>query len=138
MNDLTTILDDIFFKDCFFENSVYSPIPNIKKVSYPVDMYEDENESLVIQIASIGLNKEDITIEALDDNSVLTVNHESESDDRKYIYKGITNKSFDFAWKINDKFDLTKINAELDLGLLKITIPVSEKKKPKQINIKIK
>jgi HSP20 family molecular chaperone IbpA len=40
------------------------------------------------------------------------------------------------SWKISVKFDLSKLEAKLDKGLLVLDIPYAESKKPKQIVIK--
>ena len=55
----------------------------------------------------------------------------------KSIYRGITQKSFNLGWKISNEYELSKIKANMDKGLLKITIPLSEKKKPKLLDVKI-
>ena len=53
-----------------------------------------------------------------------------------YIHKGIARRSFDMGWKVSPKFDLTKINATMANGLLKVVVPVSEDSKPKAVTIK--
>jgi hypothetical protein len=69
----------------------------------------------------------------------LSVSHinkeETEKESNKCAYRGITRKSFSHAWRINDKFDLSKTQAELDKGLLKITVPLAPEKKPKEIEV---
>lgn len=40
------------------------------------------------------------------------------------------------GYKIAPKFDLTKISAEMENGLLKISIPLTKEAKPKAIKIK--
>lgn len=142
MNYLTTrtrnipsLFDEVFFKD-FFGDDFFSPLPSLKKIDYPVDIYEDDN-GLNIEIAAIGLNKPEIKIDIKDD--ILKVSHSKETKDKKdnYAYRGITQKSFNLAWRINDKFDLTKTQANLEKGLLKITVPLAPEKKPKEIEVKI-
>jgi len=134
--DIPSIFNDVFFRD-FFAFDFFSPLPTLKKIDYPVDIHEDEN-GLVLDIAAIGLNKSDIKIDIKD--NVLSVSHEKEEkkEDEKYAYRGITQKSFNLAWRINDKFDITQTQAELEKGLLKITVPLSPERKPKEIEVKIK
>ena len=135
-SNIPSLLNDVFFRD-FFGDDFFSPLPTLKKIDYPVDIYETE-EGLNIDIAAIGLDKQDVKIDVK--NDVLTVEHQSkqESEISKCAYRGITRKSFRHAWRINDKFDLTKTQAELDKGLLKISIPLAPEKKPKEVEIKIK
>ena len=136
--DIPTLFNDLFFKDFFGNDDFFSPLPTIKKIEYPTDIYETE-EGLNIDIAAIGLDKTDVKIDIKDD--VLTVSHAKEGStsvkEEKYAYRGITQKSFKLAWRINEKFDLTKTNASLDKGLLKIVIPIAPVKKPKEIEIKV-
>jgi len=136
-------LADVFFKD-FFRDDFYLPVPSLKRIEYPVDIYETEDGELAIDIAAIGLEKEDIKIDIIDD--VLNVAHEKKSEKEieepcrveKYEHRGITHKAFKLSWRVNENFDLTKTQADLDKGLLKIRIPRAPEKKPKNIEVKIK
>jgi len=139
--DFPSILNDLFFRD-FFGDDFFSPLPALKKIDYPVDIYETE-EGLNLDIAAVGLDKPDVKIDIKDD--VLTVSHNKETkngykeveENQKYAYRGITQKSFKLAWRINEKFDLTKTKASLDKGLLKIIIPIAPEKKSKEIEVKV-
>jgi len=126
---------DLLFKDFFNTDSIFDSVID-KKLSYPVDIRETDN-GLRIEIAAIGLDKEDIKIETKDGN-VIQVSHEKskEKEGNHRLYSGISRKSFNLAWKISPKFDLSKISANLDKGLLSIDIPVAPEKKPKLIDIK--
>ena len=133
--DFPSIFDELLFKDFFGEN-LFSPLPSLKKIDYPVDVYETD-KGLEIDIAAIGLDKSDMKIDI--DEDVVSVSHKKQTTEEKgYAYRGITQKSFSFAWRINDKFDVTKTEANLEKGLLKITIPFAPEKKPKKIEISIK
>jgi len=129
---------DLLFRDFFDTDNVFSTMLE-RKVSYPVDIKET-NKGLEFDIAVVGLDKKDIKIEIKDSNTLsISYNknkelHGCETED--YIYKGITNKSFNMAWRINSKFDLTKLEAKLDRGLLKLLVPISPEKEPKFIEIK--
>jgi len=48
----------------------------------------------------------------------------------------LSRKSFSLGYKIAPKFDLTKVDAEMENGLLKIFIPLTKEAKPKAIKIK--
>jgi len=123
---------DIVWKNFFDTNSSFNTIQH--KINYPVDIYEIEN-GLRFELAVVGLDKEDIQI--LVESNILRVTHDrKEEQERTYLQKGIARRSFDLAWKVAAKFDLTKLEAKLDKGLLIIDIPYSESKAPKQIKIK--
>ena len=74
------------------------------------------------------------------EGETLRVSHtkQIEEQERSYISKGIAKRSFDLAWKIASKFDLNKLEATLDKGLLILDIPISVEKAPKKIEIKSK
>lgn len=131
-----SLFDDVFFRD-FFGDDFFSPLPSLKKIDYPVDIYEKDNE-LILEIAAVGLDKSDIKIDIK--NDILEVSHintEKVADKSKQAYVGITRKDFKLAWRINDRFDLTKTRAELDKGLLKISIPSVPKTKSNEFEVKI-
>ena len=129
---------DVLFKDLFNRDSFFAPVLNTK-ASYPVDIYEDE-KNVNIEVAAAGLDKEDIQIEEQD--GLLSITYERKYEENtqqpKYIQKGIAKRSFCLSWKFSDKFDLKKINASMDKGILKISVPKKEEKEIIKNTIKIK
>jgi len=146
-SELQTMFDnsiEVFFRDVFnnTDKVFQSIIDNSCKLSYPIDIYSVK-EGIGIEIAAIGADKNDITIEV--DNDILTVAFKRPDEDYEklemlrrdgcYYKQGITKRSFKFAWKIS-KGDLDKIDVSLERGLLKIFIPwKQEDKKIKTIKI---
>ena len=123
---------DIVWKNFFDGQSNFNTIQ--QKINYPVDIYETE-KGLRFELAVVGLDKEDIQI--LIESDTLRVTHDrQEEQERTYLQKGITRRSFDLAWKVAAKYDLTKLDAKMDKGLLIVDVPYSESKAPKQIKIK--
>jgi HSP20 family protein len=123
---------DIVWKNFFDANSNYNTIN--QKINYPVDIYETDN-GLCFELAVVGLDKEDLDIQV--DGDTLRVTHDGKQDqERNYITRGIARRSFDLAWKVASKFDLSKLEAKMDKGLLIVSIPYAESKAPKKISIK--
>jgi HSP20 family molecular chaperone IbpA len=124
---------DIVWKNLFDANSNYNTIQ--QKINYPVDIYETEN-GLRFELAVVGLDKEEIEIQV--EGDTLRIQHENqlENSERIYLQRGIARRSFDLAWKVASKFELSKLVAKMDKGLLIIDIPYSESKAPKKISIK--
>lgn len=123
---------DLLWKNFFDNKPHFNTL--IDKINYPVDIYETET-GLCFELAVVGLDKEDIEI--LADGDTLRVTHRKEKqEDRPHIYKGIARRAFDLAWKIASKYDLSKLKASLDKGLLKLEIPFANLKEPKRIEIK--
>ena len=124
---------DIVWKNLFDVNSNYNTIQ--QKINYPVDIYETDN-GLRFELAVVGLDKEELEIQV--EGDTLRIQHENQLDDseRIYLQRGIAKRSFDLAWKVASKFELSKLVAKMDKGLLIIDIPYSESKAPKKISIK--
>jgi HSP20 family protein len=133
---------DIMFRNLFETDSFFLPAINAN-FKYPVDILEDE-KSLNIEIAVAGIEKDDIEIEEQDGVLRVTYNKQEEEDnceEKHYIQRSIAKRAFNFGWRISeDKFNLKKIDAKMDKGILKISIPkFDEEEKPLIKNtIKIK
>lgn len=124
---------DIVWKNFFDDHGTFSTLK--EKIGYPVDIYETEN-GLRFELAVVGLDKEDLHILTESDTLRVTHNRVEKENERFYIQKGIARRSFDLAWKIAPKFDLSKLEASMDKGLLTLDIPYAIEKAPKQIKIK--
>lgn len=114
---------DIIWKNLFDRGSNFNTLE--EKVNYPVDLYETD-QGLFLELAATGLAKEDIQI--LVDAGTLRIIYDRGNDEdqnRAYLQKGIARRSIDLTWKISNRFDLSKLEAKLDKGLLTISIPQS-------------
>jgi len=129
---------DILVRNFFDTGSMFAPA-NQTNIKYPVDIYEDE-KILIFEIAAVGLDKKDITIEV--DNNILRVSYNKEEDDeenkRHFFQRSIAKRAFSYGWKLSEKFNLTEISATMDKGILKIQIPLAEEKEKIKNIIKIK
>ena len=123
---------DLLWKNIFDDNSRFNTI--YEKINYPVDIYEEE-DGITFEIAVVGLNSEDIEIKIQGEN--LRIKYDRpKNEDRLYVYKGIARRSFDLEWKVSTKFELSKLEATIEKGLLKIFVPLSDEKKTRVIEIK--
>jgi len=127
---------DVLFKNFFNNDSFFAPALETK-ISHPVDIYETK-EGLHFEIACTGLSKEDVNINI--EGDILRVTYEkdreNEIDVTNYIHKGIARRSFNLGYKISSRFDLQNGDAQMDNGLLLISIPFAEQAKPKVLAIK--
>ena len=130
---------DLLWKSFFDKGAHYRPITE-KAVQHPVDIQETDN-GLKIEIAAVGLEKSDLDI--IVDSETLRVAYrksdedkEAEADEYRYFQRSIKKASFDIAWKVSSKYELAKLTAGLDKGLLTLEIPFAKENKPKKIEIK--
>ena len=122
---------DLLWRDLFDTQSHFSAIK--QKVTHPVDIFETK-DGIRFEVAAVGLDKEDINI--IVDGDQLRITYEKpNTPEEAPIYRGIKRSSFNTTWKISTKFDLNKLEASLDKGLLILSIPVAEGKAVKQIQI---
>ena len=124
---------DLLWRDLFENNSRFSAIT--QKVTHPVDIYET-HAGIRFEIAAVGLDSKDIEIHIEGDQ--LRIKYEKPEIEQSLveIYRGIKRSSFDLTWKISTKFDLSKLVAEMDKGLLILSIPIAEGKAIRRIEIK--
>ena len=126
---------DILVKNFFQNDSFFSPAQD-SKIGYPVDIYENK-EGLHFEIACVGLEKSDIELNV--EGDLLKIGYTKpleEEDVNVYHYRGISKRSFNLGYKVAPRFNLSEAIAEMDKGLLVITIPFAEEAKPKSLKIK--
>ena len=125
---------DILIKDFFNSDTEFRPADQTK-INHPVDIYE-ANDGLNIDIACVGLTKKDIEITVEGDILKVEYNKDKSKNDETYVHRNIAKRSFNLGWRISRRFDLSKLNAKLELGLLQLSAPLTEDNKPKTVTIK--
>jgi HSP20 family protein len=130
---------DLLFKDFFKSELDFQPAIQAK-LSHPVDIYENP-DGLHFEVACTGLTKEDIEINI--EGDLLVIRYNKDNDDKccevnncNYIHRGIARRSFSLGYKIATKFNLPEALAEMQNGLLKISVPFADEAKPKTLKIK--
>lgn len=108
--------------------------------STQMDVYETDS-AVVVEAAVPGVPEDsvDVTVEG----NVLTIsaNHEEtdeEKDKKKVVYKSSRKTSFSYSTSLPRTVDSTKAEAEVENGVVKITIPKTSEEMPKRIKIKKK
>ncbi len=102
-----------------------------------VDISEDK-DSFFATFELPGVKKEDVAINV--DDGYLTVKGEKKSEEKveekNYHRTERTYGSFERSFRLGDGINIKKIDAAFADGLLKVTLPKSEKAKPVEISIK--
>lgn len=130
---------DLLFKDFFKSELTFQPAIEAK-IPHPVDVYENKN-GIHFEVACTGLTKEDIKINIEGDLLNIAYNKDNdpkccEVNDCNYIHRGIAKRSFSLGYKLATKFNLSQASAEMEHGLLKISVPYANEAKPKVLKIK--
>lgn len=108
--------------DDFFANTVGSNQP-------AADLYEDA-QNYYARFELPGLKKDEVDLEL--ENSVLTISSAAkrESD------QSAVHTSFQRSISVPDGVDLDQVSAQLEDGVLTVTMPKAEARKPRQIAVK--
>lgn len=127
---------DVLFRDLFNSQSGFNILSEVK-APHPVDIYED-NKGLTFEIACTGLTKQDVEINIEHDVLKISYNKpkQEEPEDRVYQTRGVSKRSFNLAYKISSKYDLSKGTAAMESGLLNIQIPFAQEATPRTLQIK--
>jgi HSP20 family molecular chaperone IbpA len=131
---------------CFFEDewvaSAFAEMGEILSsvnIRFPLSNFliNKKTGDLLIEMALAGYSPEDITITTEDSRIVVEGKAQSHNEDYEYRQQDIKQSSFKQGFPVSTKFDLTKLEAEFKNGILKLILPVSEERKPKQVKIKL-
>ena len=103
----------------------------------PYNIVKHDDDKFTIEIALAGFSRDEIEIECRE--NVLKIESKSRpegSDEKEYLYKGISNKRFNKAFTLSD--DVVVNDADMKDGILKINMEriIPEEKKPRSIKIK--
>jgi HSP20 family protein len=131
---------DQFFEDEWV-NSAFGEMREIlssMKIRFPLSnvLVNKKSGDLVIEMALAGYNPEDVSIKTEDSKIVVEGKAQTHDEDYEYQLRDIKQSSFKQPIPVSTKFDLSKLEAEFKNGILKMTIPVSEEKKPRSVKIK--
>ena len=119
----------------------------LEKVTIPMNIYKDENGTQVIEIAAVGLKKENIklTIKVENGNSYLYIksnvpekSEEQKQTEEKRVYsiRKIKNLAdLDVRIWLPNTLDIDNASRTLENGLLTIRIPMKEESKPRELTI---
>ena len=123
----SSLLDDFFggwpdIESMFFE-----------KGSVPCDIAEikDENGDIIANeftYALAGYDKDNVSIEVDDDRLTIKVDKKEEIDDesKNYIHKGLTKKTHQWSYVLNNSVSAEGIKASMEQGLLKVYVPIQK------------
>ena len=123
---------DLLWRDLIDTQSHFAAIT--QKVTHPVDIFETQ-DGILFEVAAVGLDQEDIEILIEADQLRIKYEKVKPFNQDAAIYRGIKRSGFDLSWKISTKFDLSQLTANLDKGLLSLSIPVAEGKAIRKVEI---
>lgn len=130
--------------DRFFDNFLSRKWPRMLDLDFPislersmpkVDIIDHDNE-IEIQAALPGIKKEDLDVTI--NNQTITIRasrKEEKQEEGKYFRREISRGEFQRILSLPNDVDNDKAKASFENGMLKITVPKTEKSKRKNIEI---
>jgi len=138
MNHLRKYRNNPFLSTTLFDEmlgELFQPRVSYDAAKIDVKEYDDKVE-VIAEIP--GFTKEDVTLEY--EKGHLTITGELKKDAAeetgKFLHKEIGSRSFARKFNLGDLFDVSKIDATFNDGILSITLPKSEDEKSRKITIK--
>ena len=108
---------------------------------YPVSNYSiDKDGTSIIEVACSGFEEDEIAIEREDLKLLVKGKRKNKEveEDKKYLYKNIACRDFEIYYDVSEKWDFSKLEAQLKNGVLTILIPIKEECKPIRQSFKLK
>ncbi|OHE72662.1 MAG: hypothetical protein A2007_03435 [Verrucomicrobia bacterium GWC2_42_7] len=99
----------------------------------PATYYSEDTDNFYVKIELPGIKKEEVTVEC--DNSILSVSAKSKKHNKSESEESESSYTFFRSIRLPDSIHEEKVAANLEDGLLTVTLPKSEKKKRRQIMI---
>lgn len=125
---------DYKIQDCGLKSVIKRPhsLINVKD--------EDGNVTAQrLEIVTTPFKKDDVKVSVLDDTLSVECGSENQTlgENEEIVYRGISAQSYSFSLRLAPNVDQSGITAENKDGVLKITLPIIKKEKPKSIEIKV-
>lgn len=133
-----------YFPADFNDDWIFSAFADMEKlwstanIKFPLSnvLIEKESGTMIIELALAGYKPEDVNL-TVEDNCIILDSVAQKKDDKyDIVYQDIRRSAFKQKIPVSSKFDLTKIEATFENGILIIKVPVAEERKPKKIQIK--
>ena len=127
----------------YFNSLIESHLTSAKlnNIDYPRMDIKDAKKEIIIKFDLAGVNKENIKLSISDDKILTLQGEKKESKEEKskdYVKKEIFYGSFQKAIQLPENIDESKLSTKFENGILTVTIPKTEIKKPKAKIIPIK
>jgi HSP20 family protein len=135
-NGITGLIENTW--DSFFES--FLDVAPLRGNRVPaIDVKENEN-SYSLEAELPGITDKDIELKLEGNMLTLSTKKEEKTEEKEDQYLLRERKSYSFtrSFVIPEDVDAEKISAEFKNGLLTLSLPKSEKAKPKMLDIKVK
>lgn len=125
--------------DRLLEDSIVTPA-KISTAGMPKIDIKEKKDTVVVKAELPGVVEEDVEVEIAENVMTISGEKKEEKEEEKegYYYKESHSGSFSRSFTLPSEVKAEKANAEMDGGVLTITIPKVEAKTPKKVTVKKK
>ncbi len=122
----------------FFNDDTWEPRA-VRGINLPTTDVYLQNNDLIVESHLPNFTDDDVNISIEHGNLVIQAErHEKEEDKKKKYVVRESSSSFYRSIQLPERADTDKIEAHLDDGVLKVTVPVEPAPEPKKIAVKSK
>lgn len=100
----------------------------------PCNIEQLDDNTFIITLAVAGYQIEDLDI-SLDDDKLKIKGSKKEDEDKKYLFKGISAKSFERVYQLGKHIEVAKASLEHGMLSIKLERNIPEEDMPKKIEI---
>lgn len=134
----TSLVSSNFMDELFsdWDNILSSSRLSYKEAFPPYNIFVEE-DGAVIELGTAGFRKEDLKIRTEGDRIIITGTPRKEEEGKKEVKRRMKRTDFKCAYSVPECYDLRKISAHYEDGLLTIHVPIKEKEEEKDKEIEI-
>lgn len=120
--------------DRLFETALGSFTPAVGSDQFPVDLYEDKDNTYV-RAELPGFNRDDIQVQVVEDYLTITASRKNSANaDAGQVQENV---SLNRSVSIPEQVQADKVSAQYENGVLTVTLPKREEAKPKKITVAV-
>lgn len=143
MENMYNIIDALIYP--FIQRQGFVQDVNRRKISLPINLYEEEDGTNIVELAIPGKTKEDVTVSAevkdgvnylvIDVKEKELTEEEKAAADKRKVFEKLIKTTKHCSLRVPSNLDIDNLKPHVENGLLRITIPVAEAAKPKVFTI---
>ncbi len=119
------------------ENDQHKVGNGAQRQSYvtPLANIHETKDGYIVEAEMPGVNKSGLEV-TVDNNELLLVGHRAPLETKgEAVYRESRPHDFRRVFELDPSIDTSKIEAKMEQGVLKLTLPKAEKVKPKKISV---
>jgi HSP20 family protein len=115
-------------------------VPVSNRGVFPLADVKEDEDKYTVTVEVPGIDKKDLKIKVKENSLLVEGEKKEETREEKESYLRVERSYGNFrrAFSFESDLDAEKVNAEFKNGILTVTLPKTEKEKPKEIDIKVK